>query len=67
MPQLQKALREALHLDGDIGAVDIEGDIDETEVALEEATTSNHAGYGQTGANGAQPASCLHQTIAAST
>jgi stage III sporulation protein AA len=37
MPQLQKALREALHLDGDIGAVDIEGDIDETEVALEEA------------------------------
>ncbi|HEY9714437.1 MAG TPA: R3H domain-containing nucleic acid-binding protein [Chroococcales cyanobacterium] len=38
MPQLQKALREALHLDGDaIGTVDIEGDVDETEVALEEA------------------------------
>ena len=38
LPQLQKALREALHLDTDtIGAVDIEGDVDETEVALEEA------------------------------
>jgi stage III sporulation protein SpoIIIAA len=38
LPQLQKALREALHLDSDtIGAVDIEGDVDETEVALEEA------------------------------
>ncbi len=37
MPQLQKALREALHLDTEIGAVDIEGDVDETEVALEEA------------------------------
>jgi len=37
LPQLQKALREALHLDTDtIGAVDIEGDVDETEVALEE-------------------------------
>lgn len=37
MPQLQKVLREALHLDTDIGAVDIEGDVDETEIALEEA------------------------------
>ncbi len=37
MPQLQKALREALHLDAEVGAVDIENDIDETEVALEEA------------------------------
>jgi stage III sporulation protein SpoIIIAA len=37
MPQLQKALREALHLDAEIGASDIEGDVDETEVALEEA------------------------------
>jgi hypothetical protein len=37
LPQLQKALREALHLDDSIGAVDIEGDVDETEVALEEA------------------------------
>lgn len=38
LPQIQKALREALHLDDStIGAVDIEGDVDETEVALEEA------------------------------
>jgi stage III sporulation protein SpoIIIAA len=38
LPQIQKALREALHLDADaIGTVDIEGDVDETEVALEEA------------------------------
>lgn len=37
MPQLQKALREALHLDAEVGAVDIENDVDETEVALEEA------------------------------
>lgn len=38
LPQLQKALREALHLDGEsVGAVDIESDVDETEVALEEA------------------------------
>lgn len=37
MPQLQKALREALHLDSELGAVDIEGDVDETEIALEEA------------------------------
>jgi stage III sporulation protein SpoIIIAA len=37
MPQLQKALREALHLDAEIGSSDIEGDVDETEVALEEA------------------------------
>lgn len=37
LPQIQKVLREALHLDTDIGAVDIEGDIDETELALEEA------------------------------
>lgn len=37
LPQIQKILREALHLDTDIGAVDIEGDIDETEMALEEA------------------------------
>jgi stage III sporulation protein SpoIIIAA len=36
LPQLQKALREALHLDVEIGAVDIENDVDETEVALEE-------------------------------
>lgn len=36
LPQIQKVLREALHLDTDIGAVDIEGDIDETELALEE-------------------------------
>ncbi len=37
LPQLQKALREALHLDTEVGAVDIENDVDETEVALEEA------------------------------
>jgi stage III sporulation protein SpoIIIAA len=37
LPQLQKALREALHLDSEIGTVDIENDVDETEVALEEA------------------------------
>ena len=38
LPQLQKALREILHLDADaIGTVDMEGEIDETEVALEEA------------------------------
>ncbi|OPZ88366.1 MAG: R3H domain protein [bacterium ADurb.Bin425] len=38
LPQIQKALREALHLEeSSIGSVDIEGDIDETEVALEEA------------------------------
>ena len=37
MPQLQKALREALNLDTEVGALDIENDIDETEVALEEA------------------------------
>ena len=38
MPQIQKALREALHLDTvDTIGVDIEGDVDETEVALEEA------------------------------
>jgi hypothetical protein len=38
LPQLQKALREALHLDGEnVGSVDIESDVDETEVALEEA------------------------------
>lgn len=37
LPQIQKVLREALHLDTDIGSVDIEGDIDETELALEEA------------------------------
>lgn len=37
LPQIQKILREALHLDTDIGSVDIEGDIDETELALEEA------------------------------
>jgi stage III sporulation protein SpoIIIAA len=37
VPQLQRALREALHLDTEIGAVDIENDVDETEVALEEA------------------------------
>ncbi len=37
VPQLQRALREALHLDTEIGAVDIESDVDETEVALEEA------------------------------
>ena len=36
LPQIQKILREALQLDSDVGAVDIEGDIDETEVALEE-------------------------------
>jgi stage III sporulation protein SpoIIIAA len=36
LPQLQKALREVLHLDTDFGAVDIESDVDETEVALEE-------------------------------
>jgi stage III sporulation protein SpoIIIAA len=36
LPQLQKALREALHLDHEVGAVDIENDVDETEVALEE-------------------------------
>lgn len=38
LPQIQKALREALHLDESaIGAVDIEDDVDETEIALEEA------------------------------
>jgi stage III sporulation protein SpoIIIAA len=38
LPQIQKALREALHLDtADTMSVDIEGDVDETEVALEEA------------------------------
>jgi hypothetical protein len=37
VPQLQRALREALHLDTEIGAIDIESDVDETEVALEEA------------------------------
>lgn len=37
LPQLQKALQEALHLDTEVGAVDIENDVDETEVALEEA------------------------------
>lgn len=39
VPQIQKALREALHLDNDsIGSVEWESDIsDETEVALEEA------------------------------
>ena len=37
LPQIQKILREALQLDSEVGAVDIEGDIDETEVALEEA------------------------------
>ena len=38
LPQIQKALREALHLDtADTIGVDIEGDVDETEVALEEA------------------------------
>lgn len=37
LPQIQKILREALQMDSDVGAVDIEGDIDETEVALEEA------------------------------
>ncbi|MBX9690955.1 MAG: AAA family ATPase [Cyanobacteria bacterium] len=38
LPQIQKVLREALQLDtADVGAVDIEGDIDETEIALEEA------------------------------
>jgi len=37
LPQLQKALREALHLDTEVGAVDIENDVDETEIALEEA------------------------------
>ncbi len=36
LPQLQKAIREALHLDTEVGAVDIENDVDETEVALEE-------------------------------
>ncbi len=36
LPQLQKALREAMHLDAEIGAVDIENDVDETEIALEE-------------------------------
>jgi nucleoside-triphosphatase THEP1 len=36
LPQLQKALREALHLDTELGAVDIENDVDETELALEE-------------------------------
>lgn len=37
LPQIQKALRQALKLDDDsIGAIDLEGDIDETEVALEE-------------------------------
>ncbi|HEY9774761.1 MAG TPA: R3H domain-containing nucleic acid-binding protein [Planktothrix sp.] len=38
LPQIQKALREALHLDtAETIGVDIEGDVDETEVALEEA------------------------------
>ncbi len=38
LPQIQKVLREALHLDESaIGAVDIEEDVDETEIALEEA------------------------------
>jgi stage III sporulation protein SpoIIIAA len=38
LPQLQKVLREALHLDtAESIGVDIEGDVDETEVALEEA------------------------------
>jgi stage III sporulation protein SpoIIIAA len=37
LPQLQKAIQEALHLDTEVGAVDIENDVDETEVALEEA------------------------------
>jgi len=38
LPQIQKALREALHLDtADTMGVDIENDVDETEVALEEA------------------------------
>jgi stage III sporulation protein SpoIIIAA len=38
LPQIQKALREALHLEENaIGTVDIEGDVDETEIALEEA------------------------------
>jgi len=38
LPQIQKVLREALHLDeSTIGAVDIEEDVDETEIALEEA------------------------------
>jgi len=36
LPQLQKALREALHLDTEIGAIDMESDVDETEIALEE-------------------------------
>lgn len=37
LPQIQKALREALHLDESaIGTVDIEDDVDETEIALEE-------------------------------
>jgi stage III sporulation protein SpoIIIAA len=36
LPQLQKAIQEALHLDTEVGAVDIENDVDETEVALEE-------------------------------
>jgi nucleoside-triphosphatase THEP1 len=37
LPQIQKALREALHLDtAETIGVDIEGDVDETEVALEE-------------------------------
>lgn len=37
LPQIQKALREALHLDNDTVSVDIETDVDETELALEEA------------------------------
>lgn len=37
LPQIQKVLQEALHLTPEIGSVDIENDIDETELALEEA------------------------------
>lgn len=37
LPQIQKVLQEALHLAPEIGSVDIENDIDETELALEEA------------------------------
>jgi len=37
VPQLQRALREFLHLDTEVGMVDIENDVDETELALEEA------------------------------
>ncbi len=37
LPQIQKVLRMALKLDDDtISAIDLEGDIDETEIALEE-------------------------------